>query len=233
MSIMSSRFKRKVIHDIYIGKLKTFNSFIEKYIATNKSLPEGHEADYFEHSDNYRTKMYLIESQDHAKKQIEEFSQWIKFLHLNNFLKLESYKPEYRIRLVFKSDYNDNYSNFDTHFLYHGLCDKIIVPNKKKLKSYIRLGCRTSEELKGSIKNVARFSISYILVPTIVALTFIFQFIWKPSCLTKGQNQTKIMGSKLDTLSKNDSLILEVPTDSLKKSQSETSQKQINFKIVE
>lgn len=67
---------------------------------------------------------------------------------------------------------------------------------------------------KHNISKIFVFAIKYIIpiiILTIVILTFIFQFIWKPDFLTTEKakkNQREIMDSKPDTLSKKDSILI-------------------------
>jgi len=70
--------------------------------------------------------------------------------------------------------------------------------------------------IKQNIIKYAKIAILYFIVPIIVILTFVFQFIWKPDFLIKEKikmNQTEIIDLKSDTLSKKDSILLKPETD--------------------
>lgn len=72
--------------------------------------------------------------------------------------------------------------------------------------------------IQQKILKFLKVTILYFVVPIVVILTFVFQFIWEPEFLTKEKakkNQMETMDSKSKTLSKKDTLTTKSQPDSL------------------
>lgn len=162
-----TRLKRKIVKDIYRGRITTLFSFLEKYIILKKPLPAGFRSEFDDITDNSKTRYFIIKDKDLANRKIYEFRKWYSFLTSNGYIEIEPFNFPFKIRFIYKSDYDDTYIEYAPFF--SGIENKHIIPNKVRLKKYIKKGCRTSIEYKRYMKSLCNF-ILFKLIPLIAIL---------------------------------------------------------------